>query len=605
MTQEQFFSRYKYDRIKDRVGGGGFGNVYKVFDTIENETVALKIAEVKQGQESLSLLKEVELASSLKRHVNIARYTACYRFDLPNGHFDFGILQYYPLGNLSQLVKSKKLTHIEKEQIAKGVISGIQHLHTNNIVHRDLKSANILIAEGYQGEYVPKIADFGLSKQFAPKDNSYFSNSFAGGSLLYIAPEQLEGKELRKNVDLWSLGVVLYELFVGETPFKANVDDGSETARSEILNKIREARIPTVINMIPSPWKDIIKSCLVVDPVNRIKRIEEVVAKIEMRVVASDNASTKIEVANPIIKKPIAKESINATQIQKSDENEESTSGWLIMVLIGAVLAVVVWMFLPSRSSLIKDDGNIGPNKTVGELKEVTENVYENENSSAEKVALKIASNMVRIPEGTFIMGCMDEQGNECDKGEKPSHKVTVSGFSINKYEVTQNEYDAIMSKNPSEFINCESCPVENVSWVDVQNFIKKLNQISGKKYRLPSEKEWEYAARGGQNYKFSGSNNIDGVAWYLYNSHSKTHSVGLKQPNFFGLYDMSGNVWEWCYDWFKGYPGSIDVPDHTGTFRVMRGGSWKSHTCRTTDRNLSYPSVRYHYLGFRLASTK
>lgn len=239
MTQEEFFNRYKYDRTKDRIGGGGFGNVFKVFDTIENETVALKIAEVKQGQESLSLLKEVELASSLKRHVNIARYTACYRFDLPNGHFDFGILQYYPLGNLSQLVKGKKLNLVEKVQIAKGVISGIQHLHNNNIVHRDLKSANILIAEGYQGEFVPKIADFGLSKQFAQNENSYFSNSFAGGSLLYVAPEQLEGKELRKNVDLWSLGVVLYELFVGETPFRANVDDGSETARAEIIQKIR------------------------------------------------------------------------------------------------------------------------------------------------------------------------------------------------------------------------------------------------------------------------------------------------------------------------------------------------------------------------------
>ena len=276
MTQEQFFYRYKYDRTKDRIGGGGFGNVYKVFDTIENETVALKIAEVRLGQENLSLKKEVDLASTMERHVNIARYTACYRFDLPNGHFDFGILQYYPLGNLSQLVKNKKLNHIEKEQIAKGVISGIKHLHNNNVVHRDLKSANILIAEGYHGEYVPKIADFGLSKQFAQNENSYFSNSFAGGSLLYVAPEQLEGKELRKNVDLWSFGVVLYELFVGETPFRANVDDGSETARAEIINKIRNATLPASITNIPKPWRDIIKVCLVVDPAKRVKSVEDV-----------------------------------------------------------------------------------------------------------------------------------------------------------------------------------------------------------------------------------------------------------------------------------------------------------------------------------------
>ena len=280
MTQEQFFNRYKYDRTKDRIGGGGFGNVFKAFDTRESETVALKIAEVKPGQESLSLQKEVELASSLERHVNIARYSACYRFDLPSGLFDFGILQYYPLGNLSQLVKSKKLKDADKENIAKGIISGIHHLHGNNLVHRDLKSANILMAEGYQGEYVPKIADFGLSKHFTENEKSYFSNSFAGGSLLYVAPEQLEGKELRKNVDLWSLGVVLYELFVSETPFKASVDDGSETARAEIISKIKNASIPSAISTIPSKWQAVIRGCLVTDPTRRTKSIEDVMAKV-------------------------------------------------------------------------------------------------------------------------------------------------------------------------------------------------------------------------------------------------------------------------------------------------------------------------------------
>jgi len=340
MTQEQFFSRYKYDRIKDRVGGGGFGNVYKVFDTIENETVALKIAEVKQGQESLSLLKEVELASSLKRHVNIARYTACYRFDLPNGHFDFGILQYYPLGNLSQLVKSKKLTHIEKEQIAKGVISGIQHLHTNNIVHRDLKSANILIAEGYQGEYVPKIADFGLSKQFAQNENSYFSNSFAGGSLLYVAPEQLEGKDLRKNVDLWSLGVVLYELFLGETPFRTSVDDGSETARAEIISNIKNASIPQAVSTIPSKWQEVILGCLVTDPTRRTKSIEEVISKVNIE--EGITSGTMVDQQDELLK-----EKENAPKPEPGGESEP-TPKWLYYLILFIAVSVAVIMMMRS-----------------------------------------------------------------------------------------------------------------------------------------------------------------------------------------------------------------------------------------------------------------
>ncbi|MBK8624026.1 MAG: protein kinase family protein [Saprospiraceae bacterium] len=150
------FARYKYDGDTDLLGGGGFGKVYKAFDDTLNRYVAIKVSELKKGQESLSLMKEVELAASLPHHKNVAHYESCERFKLHNGAFDYGILQYYPLGNLSQLVKSKKLKEAEKESIAKGIISGIHHLHSHNVVHRDLKSANILIAEGYQGSMCPR-----------------------------------------------------------------------------------------------------------------------------------------------------------------------------------------------------------------------------------------------------------------------------------------------------------------------------------------------------------------------------------------------------------------------------------------------------------------
>jgi len=364
MTQEQFFNRYKYDRSKDRIGGGGFGNVYKVFDTIENETVALKIAEVKQGQESLSLLKEVELASSLERHVNIARYTSCHRFDLPNGHFDFGILQYYPLGNLSQLVKSQMLNYGEKEQIAHGIISGLQHLHSNNIVHRDLKSANILIAGGYQGEFVPKIADFGLSKQFTQNENSYFSNSFAGGSLLYVAPEQLEGKELRKNVDLWSLGVVLFELFVGETPFRANVDDGSETARAEIISKIRNASIPSSISNIPSPWQDVIKVCLVTNPSNRVKSVEEIQLIVNGKIsVKKDSDRTEVDLGSKLDTTSVDSYINNENRNESANGNSISQS--LVYLLIIVALGYVFWKGLEGKlgSNIVKENSDINKPK--------------------------------------------------------------------------------------------------------------------------------------------------------------------------------------------------------------------------------------------------
>ncbi len=161
---------------------------------------------------------------------------------------------------------------------------------------------------------------------------------------------------------------------------------------------------------------------------------------------------------------------------------------------------------------------------------------------------------MVLVEGGTFTMGCTDEQVGDCNDDEKPAHQVTVSNFQIGKYEVTQAEWKAVMGNNPSEFKNCDHCPVHLVSWNDVQEFIKKLNQKTGKNYRLPTEAEWEYAARGGQKSnktEFAGSQNLDAVGWYDHNSDSKPHPVGGKAPNELGIYDMSGNVWEWCADWY------------------------------------------------------
>lgn len=191
-----------------------------------------------------------------------------------------------------------------------------------------------------------------------------------------------------------------------------------------------------------------------------------------------------------------------------------------------------------------------------------------------------------------------------------------VSDFSIGKYPVTQKQWKEVMGNNPSYFKNCDNCPVENVSWYDVQEFIAALNQQTGLQYRLPTETEWEYAARGGNQSvggRYSGSNNLDEVAWFSANSGYKTHPVGLRKPNILGLHDMSGNVYEWCQDWYADeYYTDFDIsglvqdskgPDN-GTHRVVRGGSWACNPkfCRVADRNWDYPDRRYDDVGFRLA---
>ena len=217
---------------------------------------------------------------------------------------------------------------------------------------------------------------------------------------------------------------------------------------------------------------------------------------------------------------------------------------------------------------------------------------------------------MIFVKGGTFTMGCTSEQ-SDCNDDEKPAHKVTVSDFYIGKYEVSQKLWKEIMDDNPSDFSDCDSCPIENISWHDAQKFIRKLNQISGKTYRLPTESEWEYAARGasaGSATVYAGSNNIDEVAWYSNNSGSKTRPVGGKKANELGLYDMSGNVWEWCSDWYgsdyyKNSPQNNPKGPSSGEYRVLRGGSWNnSRNCCVVSRIFFNPDYGFYFFGFRLA---
>ena len=211
---------------------------------------------------------------------------------------------------------------------------------------------------------------------------------------------------------------------------------------------------------------------------------------------------------------------------------------------------------------------------------------------------------MVFVPGGTFSMG-----NDDGEKDENPVHSVTLTSFFIGKTEVTQRQWRTVMGDNPSFFLECDNCPVEQVSWHDVRAFIEKLNRITGKTYRLPTEAEWEYAARGGitgKGYIYSGSDNIGEVAFYTKNSGSKTHPVGEKQPNELGLLDMSGNLLEWCSDWYGAYSSSQQTNPkgaRSGTNRVFRGGSWASHSrhCRSTNRGDDDPDSRGANMGFRL----
>ena len=224
---------------------------------------------------------------------------------------------------------------------------------------------------------------------------------------------------------------------------------------------------------------------------------------------------------------------------------------------------------------------------------------------------------MVLVEGGTFTMGCTD---GECESNEFPTRKVTLSSFKMAKYPVTQKQWIVIMGRTITEqaalagqanlYGAGDNYPIHYVSWSDAQEFIQKLNASTGKNYRLPTEAEWEYAARGGEEskgYKYSGGNDIDTIAWY-YNNSGQTKSVGTKAPNELGIYDMSGNVYEWCSDWYgpdyqTNSPQNNPIGPATGSNRVLRGGSWSAgaSACRVSYRISNTPNFRKNDYGFRL----
>jgi formylglycine-generating enzyme required for sulfatase activity len=216
--------------------------------------------------------------------------------------------------------------------------------------------------------------------------------------------------------------------------------------------------------------------------------------------------------------------------------------------------------------------------------------------------------NMAYVPGGTFMMGCPDGP-NVCEKDEKPAHRVTVSDFYISATEVTYAQWKEVTGSYPDRNFKGDATLPVTVSWLETQDFLGKLSVRTGAKYRLPTEAEWEYAARGGsqsKNYRYSGSNDVDEVAWYADNSGRKAHIAGGKQANELGLYDMGGNMWEWCRDRYEKYSAEEQadpVVTDAGKNRVIRGGGWdaKREDMRTVRRASANPEARFRNIGFRV----
>jgi len=296
MIYAEFIERYQYNVRTDLIGEGGFGKVYKAYDNILDRTVAIKVSEVKQGFEAQRLRRELEIVSTIPAHPNIARYEECMTFQTTLGEFDFGILQYYAEGNLLNFIKNEDLTDSQLKNLIEGLLNGIQFLHANNIVHRDLKPRNILIVKR-NNVIVPKITDFGISKHYTPDDHSAILNSLMGGTLAYSSPELIKGhKYIHANSDLWSFGVIVYQLCTGELPFNCGeYETGSERGRGEMARQIVDGEIDEKVNSIDEPYRRLIGRCMVVDHDKRIKTATDCLSLLKVAVAAPKQPETEPE----------------------------------------------------------------------------------------------------------------------------------------------------------------------------------------------------------------------------------------------------------------------------------------------------------------------
>ncbi|MCL1894011.1 MAG: protein kinase [Holophagaceae bacterium] len=424
MDLDKFTKRYEYDPIKDKIGTGGFGDVFRARDTLEHDWVALKIAKV--DQESTRLKREVEMAAALEAHANIAKYIACYSFSTLTGEYDFAVMKLYEEGNLKQLLENQDLPDNIKGYILYQVLSGIEFLHNNGIIHRDLKPRNILIIKDDKGNFIPLITDFGISKKLDSEKSSAYINSLAGvGTISYASPEQLKTGTIKKNADLWSFGVIAYQAFTGQLPFNTGQHDStSEAGRQELFRQIASGVIPQAINSVREPWKGLIQKCLVTDPVKRVKSATECLKMVKneqpvlIKTGGTYDGDTKVIVLPPdepseeIIENKVGEDSnkdiadgenkkVGEDSNKDITDRENKKTGRRILYIVASIIAVVVIAVIGGLALFFSE---YFPKKPVA-IEPTTPVVYVagwEEDSSGKKFAMLWEDDVAkRLPDGS------------------------------------------------------------------------------------------------------------------------------------------------------------------------------------------------------------
>ncbi|MBR1688444.1 MAG: SUMF1/EgtB/PvdO family nonheme iron enzyme [Prevotella sp.] len=572
-------------RVERQLASGGFGNTYVVVNIKFDDRLALKeffMADINErgddGTTVITYNPKVN-ADTFTQQLRKFEKEAQRLYKLRNEHivrvhdlFDENGTSYYVMDfidgeSLSERIKrtGQPLGEQEVRSILNQVLNALETVHAQGIYHLDIKPANIM----QQADGTVKLIDFGASKQLEA-DSRLTTAPVAYTN--HYAPIEQRNQDLQRIgpwTDLYALGATLYNLLKMQRPPMVDVLDEDELNAAFTFPSGVSEQMQQIVRWMMTPQR---------------KRRPQSVAEVRQflcSVVEDDDEAT-------IIAKP-QKPSVSASSGKRHS--------WLIpLVVVGAALiGYLIFGLLPRHN-----DGEAIMTVVIGDA---DTSAIPDSTITVNGVTFV----MKGVQGGTFQMGSDD---SEADGDEKPVHQVTVSSFRIGQTEVTQELWQAVMGTNPSSFKGAKR-PVEQVGWNDCQDFIRELNRLTGRHFRLPTEAEWEYAARGGNRSsgsKYAGSSSIDAVAWYRDNSGNQTHEVGTKQPNELGLYDMTGNVSEWCSDWFCEYSSSSQTNPtgpSSGSNRVSRGGScyFNAQICRVSVRGYWAPDHRGGgNLGLRLA---
>ena len=591
----------KYE-IQRKLGQGGFGITYLALQRNLRRTVVIKeffmdghctregqthqVMVATGGDRSLvdmfydKFFKEACHIAQLE-HPNIVSIIDVFE----ENSTAYYVMRYAPNGSLEAKVNREGfLSEAEATRYILKVADALRFVHEHKMTHLDVKPDNILLSEKDE----PWLVDFGLSKQYdyAGKATSFTPLGYSNG---YAPIEQYMpggAGTFSPESDIYSLGATFYKLLTGVTPPNASSVANEGLPIQALKDKgVSQQTIYVIFQAMEHLRKDRLH-----DMGSFIRLLSEEQAQTKPQSEEETEVSTKMD----------TEDAQHSPEQERTNKTENKRVINLVIVIATLVVCVAI-------VSLLKNTIQASPNEEVEYTKDSIVADEPRAKEAKRIVVNDISFKMIPVEGGTFTMGATSEM-EDPDDVEKPTHQVTLSSYYIGETEVTQALWQAVMGSNPSDFKG-DNLPVEMVSWNDCQTFISKLNALTGKKFRLPTEAEWEFAARGGnqsRHTQYSGSSSIDDVAWYWSNYGSKAHPVKTKQPNKLGIYDMSGNVSEWCQDWYGDYSSYAQTNPtgaSSGSERVVRGGSWGNfpRDCRSSKRFRNAPEDSGSTVGLRL----